>query len=748
MEGTYPLPEAQLDRFLLKVIVPSPTEDELCEVLARTTGRAPPPPRASSTAKACWRFARCAATSPRRARRSGTRRGSCGRATPRRADAPEVARRALRYGGGVRGGQSLVLAAKAVALCDGRATCRSSDVRRVAKPALRHRLIRSFEGRPRASPPTPSSTRCSRPSRRDPQPSRPSVPGSRRAALEREIRPSRAALSSRRRCSWRAPGRDCAPHRPPRAPRRAPRPRATCRWTRARSSVPTPPLARAGSRSSRAWTTPDRRRPRAPSRSRRSGPAPTGAPLMKGASGRTRRSTCPRTRRPSSTYRCRLAAARTAHRVGHRGRRHRPRRDVALVSHGLRAAAGRRRSALAPRVVLRGWPMAPAWSPGRATEGPRRPRWASACPRSTRRRAIRCCPSGRRPTARPPSWSSRPSGSRTCRARSSRARGMGARGRHAGGLSHAPRGPSRGLADDTCRGAVATTAPPPIMMTLPGDPYEPAPDARRPQSLAALGPDAPSPKTTAARPPSGSSSRSHDAAHAHRGLRPVVRSCVRGSSVSRAATCGRARSAPRRPTASVRSTCSASTRRLARAGGRLDARPDARHGGRRLGPARARRLPPGGRRRSQRERLRGAASAGPEPELPPRARHRRALAGHLLGRRGTPALLARARALAPPRPVRVGAGRQRGLLRRGRAGGSRGQGLERTRAAPRPCGGGRRNVPGDRAPVPGAVREPDARDACARLRCVERPRGARDRLARAARARPPAWRRTVRRSRT
>src|SRR5258708_13332013 len=46
MEGTYPLPEAQLDRFLLKVVVPNPSEDELCEVLARTTGRAQePPPR-------------------------------------------------------------------------------------------------------------------------------------------------------------------------------------------------------------------------------------------------------------------------------------------------------------------------------------------------------------------------------------------------------------------------------------------------------------------------------------------------------------------------------------------------------------------------------------------------------------------------------------------------------------------------------------------------------------------------------
>src|SRR5580658_5082720 len=46
MEGTYPLPEAQLDRFLLKVLVPSPSEDELCEVLVRTTGQTPAaPPR-------------------------------------------------------------------------------------------------------------------------------------------------------------------------------------------------------------------------------------------------------------------------------------------------------------------------------------------------------------------------------------------------------------------------------------------------------------------------------------------------------------------------------------------------------------------------------------------------------------------------------------------------------------------------------------------------------------------------------
>jgi MoxR-like ATPase len=146
MEGTYPLPEAQLDRFLLKVLVPNPTEDELCEVLGRTTGRAADPPArvldrdgvlalraqcrdvlvAEPVLRFCARLVR--ASDP---------------ATP---EAPETVRRALRYGAGIRGAQSLVLAAKAVALCEGRANVSFDDVTRVAKPALRHRLIRSYEG--------------------------------------------------------------------------------------------------------------------------------------------------------------------------------------------------------------------------------------------------------------------------------------------------------------------------------------------------------------------------------------------------------------------------------------------------------------------------------------------------------------------------------------------------------------------------------------------------------------------------
>ncbi len=146
MEGTYPLPEAQLDRFLLKVVVPNPTEDELCEVLVRTTGRAPaPPPRVIDRDAVLALREMCrdvAMAEPIMRYAARLVRAS----DPTAKEAPETARRSLRYGAGVRGAQSLVLAAKAVALCEGRANVSFDDVKRVAKPALRHRLIRSFEG--------------------------------------------------------------------------------------------------------------------------------------------------------------------------------------------------------------------------------------------------------------------------------------------------------------------------------------------------------------------------------------------------------------------------------------------------------------------------------------------------------------------------------------------------------------------------------------------------------------------------
>jgi MoxR-like ATPase len=146
MEGTYPLPEAQLDRFLFKVLVPSPPEDDVVDILGRTTGRAAAPPamviarsevlelrglcRDVAVAEPVLRYA------ARLARATG----------PDAPDAPELVRRAVRYGAGVRGAQALILAAKAVALLAGRTHASLGDVTRVAPPALRHRIIRSFEG--------------------------------------------------------------------------------------------------------------------------------------------------------------------------------------------------------------------------------------------------------------------------------------------------------------------------------------------------------------------------------------------------------------------------------------------------------------------------------------------------------------------------------------------------------------------------------------------------------------------------
>jgi MoxR-like ATPase len=146
MEGTYPLPEAQLDRFLLKVQVTAPSEDDLVDILARTTTPMDVSPavvldreevlelrrlcREIAVAEPVYRYAArlVAATDP------GAK------------NAPAIVSRGVRYGAGVRGAQALVLAAKAAALGAGRPNVALSDVARVALPALRHRIIRSFEG--------------------------------------------------------------------------------------------------------------------------------------------------------------------------------------------------------------------------------------------------------------------------------------------------------------------------------------------------------------------------------------------------------------------------------------------------------------------------------------------------------------------------------------------------------------------------------------------------------------------------
>jgi MoxR-like ATPase len=145
MEGTYPLPEAQLDRFLFKVLVPSPDEDTLVGIFDRTTGNAASEvPRVVDGPKllAMRRLVREVHV-PEALTRYAARlvRAS----DPSLPGAAPTATKYLRYGAGVRGGQSLLLAAKVHALFQGRAHVSFSDLTRVAAPSLRHRLIPSFE---------------------------------------------------------------------------------------------------------------------------------------------------------------------------------------------------------------------------------------------------------------------------------------------------------------------------------------------------------------------------------------------------------------------------------------------------------------------------------------------------------------------------------------------------------------------------------------------------------------------------
>jgi MoxR-like ATPase len=144
LEGTYPLPEAQLDRFFFKVLVPFPSETELLEIARRTTGNALPELRAIGDADAIVAAQRVAREVPiaehvlRYAARLIT-------AThPDRTELDSV-RRYVRYGASPRGLQTLVLAGKVRALLEGRFNVAFDDLAAVARPALRHRVFLQFE---------------------------------------------------------------------------------------------------------------------------------------------------------------------------------------------------------------------------------------------------------------------------------------------------------------------------------------------------------------------------------------------------------------------------------------------------------------------------------------------------------------------------------------------------------------------------------------------------------------------------
>ena len=142
-EGTYPLPEAQLDRFMLQVDVDYPDEEDEVEIVRRATGALKPQllrvltperilalqdlvlrvPVADHVVRYAVALARASRPSP---------------------SAPEFVREHVAYGAGPRASQFLILGAKARAILDGRFAASTDDVRALARPTLQHRLITNF----------------------------------------------------------------------------------------------------------------------------------------------------------------------------------------------------------------------------------------------------------------------------------------------------------------------------------------------------------------------------------------------------------------------------------------------------------------------------------------------------------------------------------------------------------------------------------------------------------------------------
>ncbi|MET0223842.1 MAG: MoxR family ATPase [Terrimicrobium sp.] len=145
MEGTYPLPEAQLDRFLLKLNVQYPGADELHEILNRTTREHFPV--ISTVPLESLESLRELVRAVPVVREIEARAVQLVLAThPERSEAVPLARKFVRYGASPRGAQALILCAKVSALLDGRYHVAKEDIDMWALPALRHRLIINFEG--------------------------------------------------------------------------------------------------------------------------------------------------------------------------------------------------------------------------------------------------------------------------------------------------------------------------------------------------------------------------------------------------------------------------------------------------------------------------------------------------------------------------------------------------------------------------------------------------------------------------
>jgi MoxR-like ATPase len=144
-EGTYPLPEAQLDRFFFKILVGYPTGEELSEVLSRTTTGAIAKVERVLTREALIDLMKLVREVPVASHVKDYAVRLVLATHPKTETAAPIANQYLRFGSSPRGGQTLLLAGKVRALTNGRFNVSFDDIQAVAPSALRHRLILNFE---------------------------------------------------------------------------------------------------------------------------------------------------------------------------------------------------------------------------------------------------------------------------------------------------------------------------------------------------------------------------------------------------------------------------------------------------------------------------------------------------------------------------------------------------------------------------------------------------------------------------
>ncbi|ACL23155.1 AAA family ATPase [Chloroflexus aggregans] len=145
MEGTYPLPEAQLDRFFFKINVAFPSAAELVEIAQRTTSARQPAARHVADGSIIMQMQALARTVPIASHVLAYAARLITATHPESKDAPAITRQYVRYGASPRGMQTLILAGKILALLDGRYNVSFGDIRLAALPALRHRVVLNFE---------------------------------------------------------------------------------------------------------------------------------------------------------------------------------------------------------------------------------------------------------------------------------------------------------------------------------------------------------------------------------------------------------------------------------------------------------------------------------------------------------------------------------------------------------------------------------------------------------------------------